>query len=161
MITTERGIKFAGLAAVAVIGSLVFGAAAGLAIPHRVGQSTALLLTLSTGCSWLLLGAFLVAITRKDIFDLAEACLTAMAYGEAVLVSGAVLDVMAYRSFDPVALNIGIVLASNVVMATVFCRRLRKLEVSLKVSLSLWLFGLNGSWPIFFLLIARLMPGEK
>lgn len=144
---------------------MLFGAAAGASIPRGRVPSGALLLTLSTGCSWLVLGALLCLLTRKRALDLAEACLITMAYGEAVLVSGAGIDWVLlqsnFRLIDPVPLNVGFILVSNIVMAFVFVVRLRRLEVGVAQSLGLWLIGLNGSWPLFLMLFKRLLDGGK
>ena len=156
-----RRIKFGLLSAIAVGGSLVFGAAAGSVLRHDVGLNTALLLTLSTGCSWVLLCGLLVTITRKPILDLAEVCLIAMGFGEVVLLVGALADVAMPVHNVALPVNFGIVLTSNVVMAIVFARGLQKIGVSLKLSLALWILGLNGSWPIFLFILAKFLTGAK
>jgi len=156
-------VRFGLLTLVAVGGSLIYGAAAGAVVP-RV-QSGALLLTLSTGCSWVLLGLLLCAITHKPIISLADACLVTMAFGEGVLLVGALVDwgilVSKDSARDPLTLNVLIVLVSNIVMAWVFVFRLRKLGVGRGVSLSLWLFGLNASWPGFLWLFSKILPGGR
>ena len=85
-------VRFGVLAAIAVGGSLLYGAAAGAVLPNQMSGNAALLLTLSTGCSWFVLGGLLWATTRKPILSLAEACLVTMAFGEAALVCGALID---------------------------------------------------------------------
>lgn len=120
---SRRVAKFGVLTLVAVGGSLIFGAAAGAVLASISTLRGAALLTLSTGCSWVLFGALLCLVTRRPPLNLAEACLITMAYGEAILVSGALLDFGLLSShtnlIDPGILNGSIVLVSNIVMAAV------------------------------------------
>ncbi len=162
---SRRATKFGLLTAVAVGGSLIYGAAAGRVLPEQMSGHGALLLTLSTGSSWFVLGALLVTLTRKSIWDLAEACLITMAYGEAVLIAGAAIDWTFGAAMVEAKLalpaNIAIVAVSNVLMAFWFVRQLRVLGVTPKVSLTLWILGLNGSWPIFLILFRKILEGGR
>jgi hypothetical protein len=157
--SSRRALKFGLLAALAVGGSLIFGAAAGAVLPDHASRRPAILLTISTGCSWVLLGGLLLLVTRKAPLDLAEVCLVAMGYGEGVLLAGALVDRVLPIQGLAVPVNVGIVLISNIVMAIVFVRGLGRLGVALGVSVLLWVLGLNGSWPIFLAVAARLLPG--
>ena len=148
---SRRVVKFGLLTAVAVGGSILFGAATG----------SAALLTLSTGSAWIVFGLLLYFMTRKPILDLADACLTTMAYGEAVLVSGAALTWMSIRfgivDPSPMWLYLAIVAAADAVMATALTIRLSEMRVPRQVSLGLWIVGLNGSWFIFLWLYTYLL----
>jgi hypothetical protein len=81
------------LATIAVGGSLVYGASLSLLFHRwRPGRS-ALWLALSAGGGWCIFGPLLVLVSRRRVQTCAQACLTTMTYGEAVLVSGAAVNV--------------------------------------------------------------------
>ena len=159
----RRSAKFGLLTLVAVGGSMIFGQAAGAVLPSVSMSKGAVLLTLSTGCSWLVFGGLLWGITKKPVLSLAEACLVTMAYGEAVLVSGAVLDWLFIKPnlshLSAAPINAAIILIADCFMATIFACRLKRIGVSPKISLGLWILGLNGSWAIFLFLLIKLLYG--
>ena len=84
---------WASLVVIAVGGSLAYGASLSLLFRRwRPGRS-ALWLALSAGGSWCIFGPVLVLLSRRRVQTCAQACLTTMAYGEAVLVSGTAINV--------------------------------------------------------------------
>ncbi len=155
----RRLVRFGVLAFVAVAGSLVYGAAVGAELPRARVVPLAILLTVSTGFSWLVLGALLIAFTRKPVLDLAETCLVTMAIGEGVLVPAAVLNWAFAPNLYP--FNTAVLVLSNVLMAIVFAVRLGKLGVNVRLSICLWVLGLNGTWLIFLALFGRAIMGVK
>jgi len=156
-----RVAKFLLLGSVAVGGSLLFGAAAGAVLPAISIAKGGLLLTLSTGCSWLVFGALLIMVTKKPILSLAEICLVTMAYGEAVLVSGAACDWALLRPgvarLDPAWTNGLIVLAADILMCAMFASQLSRSGVARRTSIGLWVLGLNGSWAVFLWVFIRVL----
>ena len=78
---------WARLAALAVGGSLVYGASLSLLFRRWQPGRSALWLVLSAGGGWCIYGPVLVLLSRRRTQTCAQACLTTMAYGEAVLVS--------------------------------------------------------------------------
>lgn len=153
---------WARLAALAVGGSLVYGASLSLLFRRwRPGRS-ALWLALSAGGGWCIFGPLLVLLSRRRAQTCAQACLTTMAYGEAVLVSGAALNVWLRLkgSFKEAVLarwNVALVGLSNLVMATALTRQLRALGVPAWKTLLSWMVVLNGSGALLFGLFRRLL----
>jgi len=89
-----------------------------------------------------------------------------MAYGEAVLVSGAGINVWLRLkgSFKEAALarwNFALVGISNLVMAMALIRQLRALGVPTWKTLLSWMVVLNGSGTLLFDLFRRLLQGER
>ena len=157
---------WASLAAIAVGGSLVYGASLSLLFHRWRPQHSALWLTLSAGGSWCIFGPLLVLVTRRRARTCAQACLTTMAYGQAVLVSGTAINVWLRLkgSFKEAALarwNLALVGLSNLLMATALTRQLRTLGVSAWKTLLSWMVVLNGSGILLFGLFRRLLQGER
>ncbi len=155
----RRLVRFGGLGFVAVAGSLIYGASLGATLPRQSVVRLAILLTASTGFSWLVLGALLIWATHKLVLDLAEACLVTMAVGEAVLVPAALVN-WGFAP-NPYPFNIGVLILSNILMAAVFATQLGRLGVSRMTSLCLWVLGLNGTWLLFLALFGRAIMGGK
>ncbi len=157
---------WANLTAIAVGGSLVYGASLSLLFRRwRPGRS-ALWLALSAGGGWYIFGPLLVLLTRHRVQTCAQACLTTMAYGEAVLVGGAGINVWLRLkgSFQEAVLarwNVALVGLSNLVMATALTRQLRALGVPTWKTLLSWMVVLNGSGALLFGLFRRLLQGER
>ena len=156
---------WASLAAIAVGGSLVYGASLSLLFrTWRPGRS-ALWLALSAGGGWCIFEPLLVLLSRRRAQTCAQACLTTMAYGEVVLVSGAGINVWLHLkgSFKEAVLarwNFALIGLSNLVMATALTRQLRTLGVPAWKTLFSWMVVLNGSGAILFGLLRRLLQGE-
>lgn len=157
---------WAGQAAIAVGGSLVYGASLSLHFRGwRPGRS-ALWLALSAGGGWCIFGPLLVLLSRRRAQTCVQACLTTMAYSEAVLVSGAAINVWLrlQGSFKEAVLarwNVALVGLSNLVMATSLTRQLRALGVPAWKTLLSWMVVLNGSGALLFSLFRRLLQGER
>jgi len=157
---------WASLAAIAVGGSLVYGASLSLHFRRwRPGRS-ALWLALSAGGGWCIFAPLLVLLSRRRAQICVQACLTTMAYGEAVLVAGAAINVglRLKGSFKQAVLarwNFALVGLSNIVMATALSRQLRVLGVPAWKTLLLWMVALNGSGALLFGLLRRLLQGER
>ena len=157
---------WAGLAAIAVGGSLVYGASLSLLFHRWRPRRSALWLALSAGGSWCIFGPLLVLVTRRRAQTCVQACLTTMAYGEAVLVSGAAINVWLrlQSSFKETVLarwNLALVGISNLVMVTALTRQLRALGVPAWKTLLSWMVVLNGSGTLLFGLFRRLLQGER
>ncbi|HEU5439433.1 MAG TPA: hypothetical protein VFU88_09095 [Ktedonobacterales bacterium] len=152
------------LSAIALGGSLLFGAALGVSFPAwRAGRGAAWL-ALSAGLSWLLFGPLLVRVTRHGLLTCAHACLVTMAYGEMVLVPGAALLWLRASwpglfPLPPAIWGVGLVGVSNLVMAALFAVQMSALQVPLRRSLACWLVALDGSGALLFALFARLLQG--
>ena len=92
-------------------------------------------------------------MTLADTFD--ESLVT-MAWGEAVLACGALLN-LAHLGGDAVTRNVIAVAISNVVMATHLTHALRRRGVRIATTLALWVVALDGSGALLFALFARLL----
>ncbi len=156
---------WANLTAIAVGGSLVYGASLSLLFRRwRPGRS-ALWLALSAGGGWCIFGPLLVLLSRLRAQTCAQACLTTMVYGEAVLVSGAGINMWLglKGSFKEAVLarwNVALVGISNLVMATALTRQLHALGVPAWKTLLSWMIVLNGSGTLLFGFFRRLLQGE-
>jgi len=137
-------LQSAGLAAIAVGGSLFYGESLARVMPALRTGGGPFLVAICAGFAWCVFGPLLIAITRLPILRCAHICLVSMAYGEAVLCIGAVLNLIGTYTTAPAAANIACVLISDVVMAAVFTLQLRTEGVSPKTALLLWILALNG-----------------
>ena len=150
------------LTAIAVIGSCIYGASLSLVFPQWRPTAGALWLALSAGLGWCVFGPALVVATRRNAFTLAHACLVTMAYGEAVLVLGAALNLLLRVTslmalVPPGPFNLAWVAFSNVVMATVLTLQLHVIHVPRWKTLLTWMVALNGSGAVFFWWLARVL----
>ncbi len=156
---------WAGLVGIAVGGSAVYGASLSRRFPRWRPTSGALWLALSAGFGWCVFGPTLLLVTRRNALTCAHACLVTMAYGEAVLVSGALANLLHTCSppgnqIDPLRFNLATVGLSNVVMATVLVLQLRELGVPARTTLLLWMVALNGSGALLFRLFQQVLQQE-
>ena len=153
------------LTGIAVGGSCLYGASLSLALPAWRPERGALWLALSAGLGWCVFGPTLVLVSRRNAFVLAHACLVTMAYGEAVLASGAAVNVVVGVLGGPSGLpafNIACVAMSNVVMAGALTLQLQAVRVPVWKTLGAWVVALNGSGAVFFRVFARLLgPGTS
>jgi hypothetical protein len=89
-----------------------------------------------------------------------------MAYGEAVLVSGAGINLW-FRlkgGFEEAFLtrwNVALVGFSNIVMVTVLARQLHALGVPARKTLFSWMAVLNGSGALLFALLRHFLQGDR
>lgn len=139
--------------AVAVCGSLIFGAGIAVAVPGWSLVRGGLWLTLSAGLSWIVFGPALWLATRQRLLTVAHACMVAMVWGEIVLMLGSLANLALRR---PEA-AVGAVAASNVVMAAVLAIQLRALGVPVWKTLVLWVLVLDGAGALFFMLFYNLL----
>jgi uncharacterized membrane protein YhaH (DUF805 family) len=154
------------LTTIAVGGSLLYGASLSLLFRRwRPGRS-ALWLALSAGGAWCLFGPFLVLLSHLRTLTCVQACLTTMAYGEGVLVSGAGINLW-FRlkgGFEEAFLtrwNVALVGFSNIVMGTALVRQLHALNVPAWKTVLSWIAVLNGSGVLLFALFRRLLQGGR
>src|SRR5688500_16731774 len=70
---------WAGLTAIAISGSLIYGASLALVLPRWRPHETGLWLTASAGLSWCVFGPVLVRVSQRSPFTCAHACLVSMA----------------------------------------------------------------------------------
>jgi hypothetical protein len=121
-------------------------------------------MALSAGLSWGVFGPVLILLTRRHAFVLAHACLVTMAYGEAVLVSGAGVNALLASTggppgLDPAVLNLLIVAMANATMAAALAAQLQAIGVPVWKSVLAWMVVLNGSGALFFWLFRPLVSG--
>ena len=143
--------------------AFLYGASLSLAIPGWNPRNGALWIAASAGLGWCVLGPVLIAVTRRRPFTLAHACLTTMAYGEGVLVVGALLNLLAYAlgiTAGMAVFNICWVGLSNVVMVATLTPQLAAIGVPAGTTLLCWILALNGSGAVFFAFFYRLLHGN-
>jgi hypothetical protein len=155
---------WSGFAAIAIVGSCVYGGSISLVLSGWKLGYGALLLTLSAGLSWCIFGPILVIATKTNVFTCAHACLVTMAYGESVLFVGALINLLLSAthgsiSLDPVAFNIAWVALSNVIMAGSLSILLAALRVPYWKTGLLWMLVLNLSGLVFFHLFKSMLGG--
>ncbi|HUG14344.1 MAG TPA: hypothetical protein VMM78_04925 [Thermomicrobiales bacterium] len=148
------------LTGVAVGGSLVYGSSLALVLPSWRPAKAGLWLTLSAGAGWFVLGPALILVTGRRPAALAHACLVTMLLGEAVLVSGAAMNVAARltgvsQRVDMGRVNLAVVAASNIVMASALTVQLDTLGVPRWKTLLAWMLALNGTGAIVFSVLRR------
>lgn len=157
---------WASLTGIAIGGSLLYGASLSLLFHRwRPGRS-ALWLALSAGGGWCVFGPVLVLLSRRRATTCAQACLTTMAYGEAVLVSGAGVNLWfrlrgGFKETFLARWNMILVGLSNLVMVTALAGQLRALGVPVWKTLLTWMAVLNGSGALLFTFLRRLLQGER
>lgn len=149
-------IAFAGTAVYASSFGVFDGSENLLPIARSIG--------IASGISWIVFGAVLLAATRcrPSVLAWADACLVAQAAGIGVLMTSVLVNLIA-RASDAAStenafkmVHAAIVLAADVLMAWLFVRRARRLGMSLKMALALWVLILNGC----FLLILLASPAR-
>ena len=141
------------LTAVAVGGSLLYGASLAMVLPGWTITSAALWLAISAGLAWCVLIPVLSCIGHVRLAPCIDACLVTMACGEVVLGLGVLINsVLWFRGVTAGAgwLNVAIVGVSNVIMALVLVHRLRSHRVSPARVWTTWMLALNGSGAVFF-----------
>lgn len=157
---------WSGLIAIAMGGSLIYGASLSLIFHRwRPGRS-ALWLALSAGGSWCLFGPFLILFSRRRARTCAHAYLITMAYGESILISGAIINLLFSLKSDIkktflLRWNISLIGISNLVMVTALTNQLRALGVPIWKTLFSWIAVLNGSGALLFSLFYRLLQGDR
>jgi hypothetical protein len=149
---------------IAVGGSVIYGASLSLVLPQWRPTEGALWMALSAGLSWCVFGPALSLLTCRNAFVLAHACLVTMAYGEAVLVTGAALNALLALTgtkavLSPAVFNLALVALANAAMAVTLSAQLQAIGVPIGKTLLAWMLILNGSGALFFWLFRRLLQG--
>ncbi|MEW6207466.1 MAG: hypothetical protein AB1631_03810 [Acidobacteriota bacterium] len=142
---------------IAIAGTAVYAASFGVFDRSEKLLPLARSIGIASGISWIAFGAVLLAATRcrPSILAWADACLVAQAAGIGVLMASVLVNLAARASDAAPTENVfrmihgAIILAADVLMAWLFVRRARRLGMSLKMALALWVLALNG----FFLLL--------
>jgi hypothetical protein len=151
------------LLAVAVGGSILYGASLSLVVPGwRVGGA-ALWLTLSAGFAWCVFIPALWFATRLPLRRCLDACLLTMGGGEVVLASGALVNALLWwrdLSGNGALMNALVVGVSNIAMAALLALQLRRVGVTVTRTLTLWMVALNGSGTVFFALLLPWFRGS-
>ncbi|MEZ5301164.1 MAG: hypothetical protein R3F11_11000 [Verrucomicrobiales bacterium] len=136
-------------AAIAVAGSILFGASAAWVIP-ALGSPLAsgVKLMAAAGIGWIVLGPLLLVWSRLPAVLCAHACLLAMVYGEAILEIAVLANFVAWRFAPPAvgvatAWNAFVVGASNALMAWAMVAQLKALGFPPRRMLALWFGVLN------------------
>lgn len=144
-------VRWTLLTAIAFGGSAFYGASLAHAIPGWQLWRGALWLTASAGFGWILLGPALIYFTKQKPFALADACLVAMAWGEAVLFLGGLANfLLTSLPAGPTSFNAIVVGISNVAMVSILASRLGRLGVSFRTTLTLWFLVLDGGGALAF-----------
>lgn len=146
------------LVGIAVGGSCIYGASLSMALRGWQAMHSAIWLALCAGLGWCVFFPVLLLVTGRGMIACGHACLVTMAYGEAVLLVGALVN-LAITMPHPAALNFAIVALSNVVMATALTLQLRALGVRAWPVLAAWLVILDGSGALFFWSTWRWLKG--
>jgi hypothetical protein len=150
------------LIGIAVGGSFIFGSSLALFFPEWNFLRGALWITLSAGLSWCIFIPALSLISRQNLAVIFHASLITMAYGEAVLVTAATINLVLYGLKIPVpaaAFNLAAVGLSNVVMLAGLALPLSSLGVRIPTTIFTWLVFLNGSGVFFFRLFKGWLLG--
>ncbi len=145
------------LTAVAVGGSLLYGASLAPVWPGFDIRGAALWLAVSAGLAWCVFIPALIVTTRLGWAACVDACLVTMAWGEVVLLSGAVMNVLLWQRgvTDARVANAIVIAVSNVVMAIVLSRHLAGVPPARVYAT--WMLVLNGAGAVFFLLLYPLL----
>ena len=145
------------LIAIAVGGSLLFGAAMGCVAPELDALRAAWWFTLSAGFAWLVFIPAVARVFRVAFAESLHVSLLTMASGEAVLVLAALanLGIGATTWLPGTPLLAAEVALSNIVMAGAFAALLRRRGVRVVHSLAAWMLGLNGIGAVSFLILHR------
>jgi hypothetical protein len=148
-----KPLRWSLLTAVAVAGSLLYGASLAPVWPGFDIRGAALWLAASAGLAWCVFIPTLIAITRRGWAECVDACLVTMAWGEVVLIGGAAINVLLWRNgvTDARTANAIVIAISNVVMALVLARRLAGVPPGRVYAA--WMLVLNGAGAVFFLVL--------
>ena len=150
-----------GLGALALFGSLCYGGSLG-AVLHWPITGAALWLTLSAGLGWFAFLPALVLASKKPIAAVFSEALATMAYGEAILLAGAVVNLLlrAIPLVPPGIFNVAVVGFANAAMCLVLGRRMAAHGLATWKTALLWAFVLNASGAVFFRLFCPLLEAK-
>ena len=147
------------LMAVAVAGSLIYGASLAAVFPAWSERGTAAWLAISAGLAWCVFGPVLLRIAQTPWRVCLLACLVSMAFGEAILVTGAGLNFLGLTRAVPAVANWLIVIAANITMAVTLALQMRVLNVPAGRVLAAWCGVLNGAGAVLFWTLRGLTGG--
>ena len=150
------------LAAIAVIGSCLYGASLSLVLPDWKTGAAALWLAVSAGAAWCVFIPVLWRATRQPLLECFDRCLVTMACGEVVLASGALANLLLWRAAlfaNAAPINAVIVGLSNIAMCSILAAQMRSVGVPVWKTLAVWMLALNGSGALFFWLLYRPLHG--
>lgn len=145
---------WAGLTAIAIGGSLLYGASLSAAFPDHDPVRGGLWIALSAGAGWFVLGPGLLLWTRLPVATVAHACMVAMAFGEAWLTLGALANLAGPGWLDPLAANAALFVVANLTMAALLSAQLRAVGVPVLRTLLAWFLLLDGAGAVFFIVLA-------
>ena len=147
------------LLALAVAGSLIYGASLTAVFPAWSRGGAAAWLAISAGLAWCLFGPVLLRIARKPWRVCLLACLVSMAFGEAILLTGAGLNALGLTRAAPAGANWLIVIVANVTMAVTLVLQMRVLGVPAGSIVAAWCGVLNGGGALLFWTLRGLTGG--
>lgn len=141
--------------ALAVTGSIIYGASVARVVPGWTMGRGGLWMLLSAALSWAILGYALMRLTRTPLSFCIHVCLVTLVYGVAILQLGALLNWALvergfFDTFDPVRYNIMVVGVSNIVMALVLAEQMAVADIGFLRSVVIWVLFLNGSGAVSF-----------
>jgi hypothetical protein len=147
------------LAALAFIGTALY--AASFILHPEAGRLVpiATAIGLSAGLSWMVLGKVILYIAGRSgpkIMMWFDTCLLTMAAGELVLLTAALANLIAHFTghLIPAWAHLGLLLLSDLVMASVFIIRAALLGTSPQLATALWIAVLNGAFAVFMVAFA-------
>jgi hypothetical protein len=149
---------WAALFAIAVSGSLLYGASLALVWPRFTAGAGALWILAAAGLGWLVFGPALILVTRRRALTCAHACMITMAYGEAALAVGAAVNVALWLAgAGGAGFNLAWLFVANAVMAASLAAQLKALGVPPARTLAVWILALDGAGALFFFGLGRLL----
>lgn len=138
----------------------MYGSSLALVLPGWSAGAAAAWLAVSAGLAWAVFIPFLWRASRLPFVTCFYACLIAMAAGEVVLCSGALVNVLLAASHAvefAMAINLAIVGISNVVMLAILSAILRCHGVPISRTVAWWMVVLNGSGALLFAVLHRFL----
>jgi hypothetical protein len=149
------------LIAIAFAGSAFYGASLAYALGETGLSGGAAWLVVAAGLSWCIFAPMLIAVTGRKPLACAYECLVTMAYGEAVLAAGTVVNFASHAlaAFPAASFNWAWIALSNVVMAWVLMTRFRSAGVPWWKTLAAWIVGLDGAGAVLFWIFRGLLQG--
>jgi len=150
------------LSGIAIGGSMIYGASLSLVVQRWHFGASAMLLTFAAGLAWCVFVPIIVMATKMNVFAVTHACLVTMAYGEAVLALGAVINVLlsssqVFRVVDGVTFNAAWVLLTNIIMLMALAIQLAAVKIPYWKTALLWMVALNGSGYLFFIVFKQFL----
>jgi hypothetical protein len=161
-ILPARWKRWSALIMVAVAGSCLYGASLSLVLGDWRTGAAAVWLAASAGAAWLVFIPTLWQTTGRSLPECFDRSLVTMACGEVVLTSGALVNLLLWRTAvleNAAAINAAVVAVSNLTMFIALAGQMRSGGVPVWKSLLVWMLALNGSGALFFWLLYRPLHG--